>query len=239
MNRPYVICHMTISLDGKVTGEHLARANHSPVSEVYYEINRNYKADAYACGRVTMEGSFTGGWYPDLSEFEPTYSPVDYPGDEVTGFYAVAFDPHGRLGWKSNRIIDVDEDPGYDKAHIIEILTDDIQDEYLAFLRERGISYLFCGENKIDVGQMNEKLCNLFGIKKLMLEGGGLTDTLFLDADCIDELSLVIAPLIDGSRDGIDLFKNKNCSLTEYRLERVQQLPENGLWLNYVKGEIK
>ena len=45
MNRPYVICHMTVSLDGKVTGEHLVRSNHSPASEVYYEINRNYKAD--------------------------------------------------------------------------------------------------------------------------------------------------------------------------------------------------
>ena len=104
MNRPYVICHMTVSLDGKVTGEHLVRSNHSSASEVYYEINRNYKADAYACGRVTMEGSFTGVWYPDLSEFEPAYSPMDYLVDEVTGFYAVAFDPHGRLGWKSNRI---------------------------------------------------------------------------------------------------------------------------------------
>jgi hypothetical protein len=23
-----------------------------------------------ACGRITMEGSFTGGFYPELSEFE-------------------------------------------------------------------------------------------------------------------------------------------------------------------------
>ena len=54
MNRPYIICHMTTSLDGKVTGEHLVRSQHSPASEVYYEINRNYRADAYACGRVTL-----------------------------------------------------------------------------------------------------------------------------------------------------------------------------------------
>ena len=46
MNCPYIICHMTISIDGKVTGEHLRRDDHGPVSEVYYEINRNYKADA-------------------------------------------------------------------------------------------------------------------------------------------------------------------------------------------------
>ena len=67
MNRPYVICHMTTSIDGKVTGDFLSRPNHGGASELYYQINRDYKADAYACGRVTMEGSFTGGWYPDLS----------------------------------------------------------------------------------------------------------------------------------------------------------------------------
>ena len=92
MNRPYVICHMTTSIDGKVTGEFLSRPNHGGASELYYQINRDYKADAYACGRVTMEGSFTGGWYPDLSGFEPVYSPIDYLVDELTGFYAVAFD---------------------------------------------------------------------------------------------------------------------------------------------------
>jgi hypothetical protein len=64
-----MICHMTTTLDGKVTGEHLRRTNHVPVSEVYYEINRNYKADGFACGRITMEESFTGSWYPDLSQY--------------------------------------------------------------------------------------------------------------------------------------------------------------------------
>lgn len=28
--RPYIICHMTTSLDGKVTGEHLRRDHHGP-----------------------------------------------------------------------------------------------------------------------------------------------------------------------------------------------------------------
>ena len=228
---------MLTSIDGKITGDYLNSDTAGVLCEEYYRINREYKADAFACGRITMEGSFTQGVKPDLSAFSGVKVPHTDFVARKSAYYAVSIDPHGRLGWRDSEIRD--EDPGYDKAHIIEILTDDIQDEYLAFLRERGISYLFCGENKIDVGRMNEKLCNLFGIKKLMLEGGGLTDTLFLDADCIDELSLVITPLIDGSRDGIDLFKNKNCSLTEYRLERVQQLPENGLWLNYVKGEIK
>ena len=67
MQKPYIICHMTMSLDGKVTGEFLRRAEHPKVSEIYYQINRDSKADAYACGRITMQESFAGEWYPDLS----------------------------------------------------------------------------------------------------------------------------------------------------------------------------
>ena len=61
MERPYIICHMTMSLDGKVTGNFLSDAACAPATELYYQINRDYKADGFACGRVTMEGSFTGG----------------------------------------------------------------------------------------------------------------------------------------------------------------------------------
>ena len=231
MNRPYVICHMTVSLDGKVTGEHLVRSNHSPASEIYYEINRNYKADAYACGRVTMEGSFTGGWYPDLSEFEPAYSPMDYLVDEVAGFYAVAFDPHGRLGWKSNRIIDADEDPGYDKAQIIEVLTHDVDLRYLTYLQSMEIPYIFAGDTEIDMEEALFKLRSYFGIKTLLLEGGSILNGAFQRAGVIDELSLVVAPLVAEAEDK-PLFTDSN--LEHYNLEDVRYLG-GALWLNYRK----
>ena len=82
---------------------------------------------------------------------------------------------------------------------------------------------------------MNEKLYSLFNIKKLMLEGGGLTDSLFLDADGIDEMSLVVVPLIDGAKTGIDLFVGKNCNVQEYEFADCKKLTQNGLWLNYKK----
>ena len=230
MNRPYVICHMTVSLDGKVTGEHLVRSNHSPASDVYYEINRNYKADAYACGRLTMEGSFTGGWYPDLSEFEPAYSPMDYLVDEVARFYAVAFDPHGRLGWKSNRIIDADEDPGYDKAQIIEVLTHDIDLRYLTYLQSMGIPYIFAGDTEIDMEEALFKLKAYFGIKTLLLEGGSILNGAFQCAGVIDELSLVVDPVIGG--EGKPLCMDSK--VEEYRLVDLKK-HDGILWLNYKK----
>ena len=231
MNRPYVICHMTTSIDGKVSGEFLSRPNHGGASELYYQINRDYQADAYACGRVTMEGSFTGGWYPDLSGFEPAYSPMDYLVDELTGFYAVAFDPHGRLGWKSNRIIDVDEDPGYDKAQIIEVLTHDVDLRYLTYLQSMGIPYIFAGDTEMDVEEALFKLKSYFGIQTLLLEGGSILDGAFQRAGVVDELSLVVDSVIAGATDK-PLFMNS--VVEEYRLADVKN-HDGILWLNYKK----
>ena len=236
MNCPYIICHMTISIDGKVTGEHLRRDDHGPVSEVYYEINRNYKADAYACGRVTMEGSFTGGWYPDLSQYPPVHHDMDlkmdFIVDDLTGFYAIAFDPHGRLGWKSNRIIDADEDPGYDKAQIIEVLTEQVDPRYLGYLEAMEIPYIFAGDTEIDIEFALFKLRNIIGIKTLLLEGGSILNGAFQRAGVIDELSLVVDPVIGG--EGKPLCTDSK--VEDYRLADFQSY--NGIiWMNYRRGE--
>ncbi len=231
MNRPYIILHMLVSIDGKITGDYMNTDTAGALCEEYYRINREYKADAFACGRITMEGSFTNSVKPDLTPYKGVKIPHEDYIAKKSKYYAVSIDPHGRLGWYASEIID--QDPGYDKAHIVEVLTDEITDEYLAFLKAKGISYIFCGKDKIDVQTMNEKLYSRFGIKKLMLEGGGLTDSLFLDGNCIDEMSLVVVPMVDGAKTGIDLFAGKNCNVQEYELVCAQKLPEKGLWLNY------
>ena len=64
--KPHTICHMTTSLDAKVTGPFLSRQESLPAITEYYRLNREIPAEAFACGRTTMEKSFTGGWYPDL-----------------------------------------------------------------------------------------------------------------------------------------------------------------------------
>lgn len=228
--RPYIICHMVTSLDGKVAGKFLYGSACAAATDYYYQINRDYKADAYACGRVTMEGSFTGGWYPDLGEYVPAYSPMDYLVDELNGFYAVAFDPHGMLGWKSNVI--EDEDPGYGGAQIIEVLTHQVDLRYLHYLQTMDIPYIFAGENQIDMEEALFKLKAYFGIEKLLLEGGSILNGAFQRAGVIDELSLVVAPIVADAGDK-PLFAG--AEMEQYSLEDVQY--RNGaLWLNYKKN---
>ena len=232
MQKQYVILHMLTSIDGKVTGEYLSSAD--VYCEEYYRIHREFCADAFACGRITMEGSFTHEKQPYVTPFSGQKTEkIDHVAKE-SDLYAVAIDPHGRLGWDSAEI--QDEDPGYDKAHIIEVLTEQASEEYVAFLKSKGISYIFCGKDKIDVALTCQKLYDLFGIKKLLLEGGGMTDTRFFEADMIDEISLVVAPMIDGSQDGIDLFSKKQKGFMQFKNVAVTPLSAGGLWLNYKKS---
>lgn len=233
MNRPYVICHMVMSIDGKVTGDFLSTPECGKVTAAYYEINRNYKADAYACGRITMEGSFSGGWYPDLSGYAPVNSKDDFIPGNLTGFYAVAFDPKGRLGWKSDRIIDPDGDPGYDKAQIIEVLTEQADPKYLGYLQKTGIPYIFAGESEIDVELALEKLKKHFGINTLLLEGGSVINGYFERAGVIDEISIVIACVVAG--EGLPIFGGS--SFAPFTLAEIKNLG-GAMWVRYVKKSV-
>ena len=212
---------MVTSIDGKVTGDFLFSPECVGATEIYYRLNRELRADGFICGRVTMEGSFTGGWYPDLAEYEAISlgedAKKDFVAESLSGFYAVAFDTHGSLGWKSNRIIDPDGDVGYDGAEIIEVLSEEVDKRYLAYLRSMGISYIFAGEKSVDVTLALSKLKTLFGCNTLLLEGGSIINGAFERAGAIDEISLVTAPIVAGAADK-PLFMNSsvmNFSLTK------------------------
>lgn len=236
MNRPHIICHMVTSIDGKVTGEFLSRPECEKATDIYYELNREYNkngANGFICGRVTMESSFTGGWYPDLTQYEPVKHDMDLKMDFIldaeymSGFYAVAFDPKGKLGWKSNKIID--EDPGYGAAQIIEVLTEQVDSRYLGYLESTEIPYIFAGETEIDVEQALFKLRNIMGINNLLLEGGSIVNGYFQRADVIDELSLVVAPIIADSADK-PLFMDGIAS--DFKLKEIKQFGDV-VWMNY------
>ncbi|MBQ9985933.1 MAG: dihydrofolate reductase family protein [Oscillospiraceae bacterium] len=231
MIKPYIICHMVTSIDGKVTGEFLSKPSCEAATDIYYELNREYNkngANGFICGRVTMEGSFTGGWYPDLSEYPPYDSFDDFIHDDLSGFYAVSFDPSGKLGWKSDKIID--EDPGYGGAQVIEVLTKKVDLRYLSYLRSMNIPYIFAGETEIDVKVSLEKLYTLLNITALLLEGGSIVNGYFQRAEVIDELSLVVAPIVADAEDK-PLFMASMVS--DFELKEIKKYKSSVTWLNY------
>lgn len=229
MQKPYIICHMVTSIDGKVTGDFLYKNECEYATEIYYDINRSVKSNGFICGRVTMEGSFTNCFYPELDEYSEIRDREDYVPDNLSGFYAVAFDTNGKLGWTSAHIID--DDPGYNNAQNVEVLSENVDGRYLSYLQTLNIPYIFAGKTKIDVSLALYKLKTLFGAHILLLEGGSIINESFLKADAIDELSLVVAPLVADS-DSKPLFYDS--TISNFTLNNVDV--KNGvLILNYKK----
>ncbi len=233
MNRSYVVCHMVTSIDGKVTGDFLFREQCNAATEVYYGINRDYHKsgfNGFVCGRVTMEQSFTNGGYLDLSSCAAVTDWQDYVPNNLTGFYAVAFDPKGKLGWKTNRIVDPDGDEGYNGAQIVEVVTKQADPRYLGYLQSINIPYIVAGTDVVDVAYALEVLRKRFGAEKLLLEGGSVIDGYFLRANCVDELSLVVSPTV-ADANSKPLFDG--AIVADFSLCNVKQYPNGVLWLNY------
>lgn len=221
--RPYVICHMSPAIDGKIVA-----GNWPSIRIVYAEYERTaqtFGADAWIIGRVSME-PYAGKSSVPRRALKRPIPRKDFIAQPDARSYAIAIDPSGKLTWRSNAI---------DGEHVITVLTQRVSDAYLAFLQSRGVSYVFGGKTSIDLRRVLAKLRTAFGIRKLLLEGGGKINGSFLAADLIDELSVLIAPVADGGVGTPTLFDAKSGRgvARALRLISVAKLRGDLVWLRY------
>ena len=233
MKRPKIICHMLTSINGKISGGYMSSKYAIAGGETYETTNDSYLSQAWLCGRVTMEKNFTNFNKPELKEIKTPYPRTDYVAQAKAQMYIVSADPAGKVGWIENTV----QYESRPEAHVIEILTDKASDEYVAYLRERQISYIFAGQELIDCTLASEKLLVLFGIKTLMVSGGGYINWSFLQEGLIDEVSIVMTPATDGRTDTNTIFERAD-TLPEiapvgFKLKSVDIIEEDTLWLRY------
>lgn len=99
MNRPYVICHILNSLDGKINGPFMTAEAIRTLSGEYGRIRREMDADAWLYGTTTVK-EFLNFRKPFLEEISGVPEGDFIAGDE-TRLYFVALDTRGELGWES------------------------------------------------------------------------------------------------------------------------------------------
>jgi riboflavin biosynthesis pyrimidine reductase len=75
------------------------------------------------------------------------------------------------------------------RQEFLEVLTEHVSTEYLAFLQAQQVSYLFAGAQTIDLPTALAKLTEALQVKTLLLEGGGKLNGAMLQAGLIDEIS--------------------------------------------------
>jgi len=223
--RPRVICHMATSIDGRIVTD--GWPDNAAVRREYEKVHNGYGADAWMCGRITME-PFAGAVRSD-AEVRREHAGArrdDHiaPGEHES--FAVAIDPSGRLAWEKN---DIDGD------HVVAVLSQRVSDEYLLFLRDRGVSYILAGERDVDLAAALEKLGDRFSIRTVMLEGGGRINGGMLAAGLVDEVSVLVSAVADGRIGTPALFDVDADQVRPRRLALVamEQRPDNIVWLKY------
>jgi 2,5-diamino-6-(ribosylamino)-4(3H)-pyrimidinone 5'-phosphate reductase len=221
--RPYVVCHMVPSLDGRIVTK-----NWKLPPKILAEYERTagtFNAEAWMIGRISME-PYAGKTRVPARKVPQPIPRTDFIARRDAESYAIALDPSGKLTWKSGAI---------DEEHVVTILTEQVSDDYLAFLQSKGVSYLFGGKTELNLKKVLEKLKKEFGIQKLLLEGGGKINGSFLAADLIDELSVLVAPIADGSIGTPSLFDAKEGKGPARHLKLVsfEKCAGDLLWLRY------
>lgn len=232
-NRPYVVCHILMALDGKIDGACVSAA----CAKSYGQLRTVLDCQATVYGTKTMQGTYSDGLAPaELPASETVWPHEDYTAQTDVRSFIVSADPQGILGWNGKYV----EKRGRPKAHVIEALTEQVSGEYLNYLRKADVSYVFAGKERLDCALLLRKLKSLFQIDRLMLAGGGQMNWSLAREGLIDELSIVLAPTADGNRSTASLFERAaflpKCPPASFHLKAVEKLEDDGLWLRYIKA---
>lgn len=230
--RPYTICHVMASIDGRISGAFMANPAAGPALRAYERLRGEYGADAVAYGTTTTR-EFVGARAPKLPSTGVAIPDGDYVSEEAAAPFYVSVDASGKVAWGSNSFTR----PGKQPMHVVEVLTAKAPVEYRAYLRQRGISYIIAGSDGLDCREAAEKLHRLFGIRTMLLCGGGVVDWSFLQAGVLDELSVVVAPVAEGTRSTATVFDESPyvpaSSPKAFVLEVAERLEGDALRLVY------
>jgi riboflavin biosynthesis pyrimidine reductase len=224
--KPYIVAHMMSSLDGRslTDGWNLKFA-----SDLYETTAATFNADGWICGRVTMQEIAHSSDFPK-GRAQTAIARTDRIVKRDADQYAISIDSQGRVGWKSNTAL---------KSHIIEVLSEQVSDDYLAHLQSIDVSYVFGGKTEIDLARVIDTLARELGVKKLIVEGGSHVSGAFVNAGLVDEVSVLILPLVDGRTEHPSSFEvamEKWQAPAYLKLTSVQKVEHDAVWLRYTKA---
>lgn len=224
MDRPYIMVHMMASVDGRIDCPVMAQLS----GDEYYDALDELGQCSKLSGRVTAA--------LECDALEEEAEPVDGKptGKEAVNVareadeYTIVVDTHGRLRWQANEA---------DGHPLLCILSEDVPEEHLQKLSGQGISWIATGKGHIDLPRAMQLLYGRFGVERVAVVGGGHICGGFLAAGLVDEISVMIAPGVDGRKGQTAVFDGiiKDGD-TPYRLKLDSVRQWDGtdvVWLRY------
>lgn len=222
MSKPYIVCHMMTAVDGRIDCGMTAKLK--GVDEYYQTLN-DLNAPTTLSGRTTaqQEMSDPGVFKARNSE---SYGREDFSKKADAKEYEVIVDTKGTLLW---------QDQTGNAKPLVVITSEQVTKEYLQYLDSLNISWIVCGKDRIDLARAVEILGEKFGVERMAIVGGGTINGAFLGAGLLDEVSILLAPGIDGRRgmaaayDGLPM----DTEPFQLKLKNLEQYGDGAVWLRY------
>jgi len=225
--RPYVICHMCTTIDGKILVDRWSTLPRGKAGGALFEKTAaSFGVNSWLVGTHTMKEFAAKS--RRLRRAAQTVPSCDYLADPGATRFAIGTDTKGALRFSDNEI-------GGD--HVVLLVTRLVSNDYLAHLRSAKVSYVFCGRKSLNLSLALTKIRTLLGIRRLMLEGGGVFNGAMLKAGLVDEISLVIVPVVDGGRDVTSVFEipgaKTHAAAAQLKVTKHHVLRGGAHWLRY------
>ena len=253
MKRPKVILYTTISLDSRIalnpdiTLDTLNNINLDDYP-LFQNLFGNWQKFADNIDKLhhpdaLMEGSnmimYEGQPVRPLPLFrgDPSDLYMDYLPTEIVNHpkrkkWLVMVDGKGRIrtGYKGNE--------NNDESHMLHLVSNSVTPEYLTFLRDNQIPYLLSGENRVDLKKSLEKMYSILGIQTVLTSSGGKLGGALIRRDLIDEINLLVNPVIIGGFKTPVLFTSSDISPpdilpSKLKLITSQLNEDDSIWLRY------
>ena len=191
-SRPYVILSAAISLDGKIATR-TGRSNLSSRKDKRRIYKLRSTVDAILIGRNTVKID------------NPVLSLHKIKGKNPT---RIVLDSRGNLASNSKILKTCSKIP------TIVAVSKRCTKKNFHRLRKFPIDVVICGEDSINIGGLM-RILKKKKIKKILLEGGGITNWSFIKQNFIDEAIITVTPFLVGGTDSRSLVEGYGFSKIE------------------------
>jgi 2,5-diamino-6-(ribosylamino)-4(3H)-pyrimidinone 5'-phosphate reductase len=208
---PYVIIHNAVSVDGRMDRLDVDL-------ELYYSLISIWKEDLTLTGAETMLQPAWDSWEHDATTdpSRPLVAVVDSRG-RFRKWSRIVPSPYWRAG--------------------VALCSEATPREHIDYLNRSGVDTIITPGQKVDLRRALEGLVEGYGVKVVRVDSGGTLNGALLRAGLIDEVSVLIQPLLIGGESPSSLARTTDLPLDEVptRLELMssRELKEGKVWLRY------
>jgi 2,5-diamino-6-(ribosylamino)-4(3H)-pyrimidinone 5'-phosphate reductase len=214
-----VIMHNSVSLDGSFVGFDVDMGTH-------YKIAAGFKADATLIGSDTFLGGIKlyGGEMPPESE-----SDFSRPERDPGLPYWIIVDTKG----KTKGLLHICRRFEYCRDTLV-LVSGKTNPDFIEYLEKRDYDYLVCGKDRVDFELAFLALNERYGIKTIMVDSGPKLNGVLLSQGLVDEISLLISPVLVGGGSDI-LLSRLNSADRNVRLKLLscESLGSDLVWVRY------